>query len=480
MGKKTRKINMFMPNSSLSTRRILMKAYPTFLFLAACFSTGTEAFMAPSSSSRLHRKAATPFSLASSYAKSPNIFKVYSKATPSEELEMESDAMENDSSMKETDEITKSTDSLKKNKPLNPTPALFSFLEKVKQQGPLAAIATMALALALTLSPDSASAAMSGGRMGGSFSSSYRPSVSSYSPSRSSSYGSGYSRSFQSGFGSGYASGYLSRPSISVSPFYNPYSYAYSRPLVYGGGSSVISYNRGPSLFDMILVGGVGFMIWSAIRGGPSFSEGLMASADAFGSGTTVAQISVALEVPNRDDRNSILAALDRISRSARTDSRVGIQNLTSQVALELLRRKSSIVSAHTNYKHFGNYDKGQREFSSRSTKERSKFEQETVNKYGGVDYSLQLGKSGLGPSADNPKATMAVVTLVMAVDGDSTKLPKVGSIRDVEEALRKLATDAKVDNGLQSAEILWTPEDRSESLSVRDVVADYPELRAV
>lgn len=220
-------------------------------------------------------------------------------------------------------------------------------------------------------------------------------------------------------------------------------------------------------------------MIWSAIRGGPSFSEGLMASADAFGSGTTVAQISVALEVPNRDDRNSILAALDRISRTARTDSRVGIQNLTSQVALELLRRKSSIVSAHTNYKHFGNHDKAQREFSSRSTKERSKFEQETVNKYGGVDYSLQLGKSGRGAS-DNPKATMAVVTLVMAVDGDSTKLPKVGSIRDVEEALRKIATDVKVDDCLQSAEILWTPEDRSESLSVRDVVADYPELRAV
>jgi len=434
--------------------------------------------MAPSSSSRLHRKAATPFSLASSHANRPNIFKAYSKATPSEELEMESDAMKNNSSMKETDETTKSTDSLKKNKPLNPTPALFSFLEKVKQQGPLAAIATMALALALTLSPDSASAAMSGGRMGGSFSSSYRPTVSSYSPSRSS-YGSGYSRSFQSGYGSGYATGYLSRPSIRVSPFYNPFSYAYSRPLMYGGGASVISYNRGPSLFDLIMVGGVGFMIWSAIRGGSSFSDGLMASTDAFGSGTTVAQISVALEVPNRDDRSSILAALDRISRTARTDSRVGIQNLTSQVALELLRRKSSIVSAQTNYKHFGNNDKAQREFNSRSTKERSKFEQETVSKYGGVDYSLQLGKSGREPS-DNPKATMAVVTLVMAVDGDSTKLPKVGSIRDVEEALRKIATDAKVDNCLQSAEILWTPEDRSESLSVRDVVADYPELRAV
>ena len=74
----------------------------------------------------------------------------------------------------------------------------------------------------------------------------------------------------------------------------------------------------------------------------------------------------------------------------------------------------------------------------------------------------------------------MAVVTLVLAIDGDSTKVPKINSVADIEEALRKIASDSKVDNCLQSVEILWTPEERNEILSRQDVVADYPELRSV
>ena len=74
----------------------------------------------------------------------------------------------------------------------------------------------------------------------------------------------------------------------------------------------------------------------------------------------------------------------------------------------------------------------------------------------------------------------MAVVTLLIEIDGDSTQLPNVSSMASVEDALRKIASDARVGECLQSAEILWTPEDRSESLSARDVVADYPELRQV
>merc|ERR1712188_71714 len=136
------------------------------------------------------------------------------------------------------------------------------------------------------------------------------------------------------------------------------------------------------------------------------------------GPGTSVVQLSVALEVPNRDDRNSILSVLDRISQTARTDSRVGIQNLTSQVALEVLRRKSSIVSATTSNKHFRKQDKAMREFQTTSIKERSKFETETVNRYGGVDYS-GTSKSFAAPGGTNNKATMAVVTFVIAIDGD-------------------------------------------------------------
>lgn len=253
---------------------------------------------------------------------------------------------------------------------------------------------------------------------------------------------------------------------------------------MYGGGPGVISISRGPSLLDLLVVGGVGYVMLSAFQNAVRERNEVVGNTafwsetanSILGPGTSVAQISVALNVSNRDDPNSILSVLERLSQTARTDSRVGIQNLTSQVALELLRRKSSIVSGHTRYTHFRDTNKAQREFNSMSVKERSKFEQEGTSKFGGVDYSSQRSAN----SALNNQATVAVVTLNLAIDGDSTKLPQINSLQDVEQALRKIAADVKVDDCLQSAEILWTPEDRTETLTLKDVVADYPELRAV
>jgi uncharacterized membrane protein len=156
------------------------------------------------------------------------------------------------------------------------------------------------------------------------------------------------------------------------------------------------------------------------------------------------------------------------------------------------LRRQSSIVAAYTRSKHFAgatSSSQAQREFNARAIQERGKFEQETVSQYLGVDYSagsssssssLSPSRGGGGGVIDGNKATMAVVTLVIAIQGDSTKLPTINSMRDVQEALRKIAADAKVDDCLASAEILWTPTDRSETLTRRDVVADYPELRTL
>jgi uncharacterized membrane protein len=115
----------------------------------------------------------------------------------------------------------------------------------------------------------------------------------------------------------------------------------------------------------------------------------------------------VALEVPNRDDPNSILSVLDRLSQTASTDSRSGVQKLTSEVALELLRRRTSIVSASSSYKHYNDRNKALREFQSKSVQERSKFENENTSRYGSLD----------GSSTGSSKATMAVVTLVIAID---------------------------------------------------------------
>jgi uncharacterized membrane protein len=369
-------------------------------------------------------------------------------------------------------------DVVEKKESTDPTPFFVSLFQKFEKDHkmPIAA-ATMAMALALM--PMNADAAMSGGRMGGSFSA---PRQSMSMPRGGG--GGGYSRGF-SGGGGGYSRGY-SRPNVIVTPGfgYNPGYYGGG----YGGygGAGVMGYSRGPSLLPLVFVGGLLFVASNVLRGAGSIASSSAtdwmdssSASSSLGSGTSVVQVSVALEVPDRDDPNSILGVLDRLARTSRTDSRVGIQNLTSQVALELLRRRSSIVSATSDFKNFGDRQKAGREFQSRAVQERAKFEQETVSKYGGVDYTAS-DKNGSRDTGVSGKATMAVITLVLAIDGDSTKVPRINSISDVEDALRRIASDAKVDDCLQSAEILWTPEDRSETLSLREVVADYPELRSV
>jgi uncharacterized membrane protein len=390
---------------------------------------------------------------------------------------------------------------------LNPTPVLVAAWQDLiasqqadasttaaSKNAAAAALSAVALATVLMLSPLNADAAMSGGRMGGSFPSS-RQSYSRPAPSYRGSYGGGYS----TGYGS---RGYYNRmPGITVvpppiiapiSPF-GGYGYGFGNPFSFGA-PGIVSYGRGPGLFDLFLWGGIGLFLLNAFRGAASAVDGAASSftsglddrfaseASALGPGTSVVQLTVALDVPKRDDPSSILSVLNRLAATARTDSRVGIQNLASQVALELLRRKSSIVSAAASSQHYKNRDQALRNYNSVSIKERAKFEQETVSQYGGVDYgdaSARLRSSSSGSLVDG-QATMAVVTLLLAIDGDSTKLPSIRSIASVEEALRKIAGDVKVDTCLQSAEILWTPTDRSETLTLREVVADYPQLRSV
>merc|ERR1712137_1167809 len=291
-----------------------------------------------------------------------------------------------------------------------------------------------------------------------------------------------------SGFASGVGAGYLSAPRYSYgfgNPFYSPSPYGY-----YGGGPGVITYSRGPNLFPLLFFGGLAFAASRAIgSASDTFSSVTTKSSSVFdtpktsalGSGSSVVKVSVAMKVPNRDDPNSILSVLDRLSRTSRTNSRMGVQNLTSQVALEILRRKSSIRSAFAESQQYRDESRAQREYNSQAFRERAKFESETVSNYGGVDYSSSSSLSySLGGPTTGSKATIAVVTMLLNIDGDKTKMNKINSMSDVENALRLIATDAKVDDCLQGVEILWTPEDRSETLTSRDIIVDYPELRSV
>lgn len=350
---------------------------------------------------------------------------------------------------------------------------IFSSLDQNKVKSIVVAAAIM---ISLLFTPlQDAMAAPSGGRMGGSFGGSNRSSSSSSSPSYRS-YSSptrSYSRSYSSG-------GYYSRPNIIVAP--QPIfggGYGYFGAPIFRPGVTVVS--TGPSLVTFLSTAFVGLVLFSTIS---SFTRqwddvgSTSTESSALGPGVTVAQVSVALNVPRRNDSSSILSYLDRLSATARTDSRVGVSNLVSQVALELLRQKRSIFAADAEFKHYKDGNSAQREFNSMTIRERSKFERESISKFGGVDYA-ERGTRRL-TDGFHPQATAAVVTLLISIDGDSTKLPRINSIGDLEQALTRIATDVKVDDCLRSAEVLWTPEDPNDVLTERDVTADYPKLRTI
>ena len=198
--------------------------------------------------------------------------------------------------------------------------------------------AAMAAVLMLASAPLPSNAAMSGGRMGGSYSS--RPARVQTMPrsTYSGGYGSGYSRGygqslggFSSGYATGLGAGYMSAPRMGFSPFVSP---LYPRNY---GGAGVISYNAGPNLGQLVFFGGLALAISTALQKQtvdwslPPSTLDLDGTTSALGSGTSYVKISVAVDVPNRDDPSSILSVLNRLGRTANTDNRKGIQNLTSQ-----------------------------------------------------------------------------------------------------------------------------------------------------
>jgi uncharacterized membrane protein len=71
------------------------------------------------------------------------------------------------------------------------------------------------------------------------------------------------------------------------------------------------------------------------------------------------------------------------------------------------------------------------------------------------------------------------VVTLSFCIEGNSLldSSNKIRSRSSLIKALTQIAADALVNDSLLSAELLWTPEDPSDTLSVADVHADYPTL---
>ncbi|CAJ1968928.1 unnamed protein product [Cylindrotheca closterium] len=272
-------------------------------------------------------------------------------------------------------------------------------------------------------------------------------------------------------------------------PRYRTSSPIYHRPLGYSTTTIVESpymreiHPRKVRAGDLVLWTGVGLAVSTGVRRHyEQQHHSRSIDQSPLGPGATAAFMTVALQVPDRTSSFSLLKNLESKAMSANTETRQGLQQTVSEVALELLRKDSSIVSVGTSIRHFGSVREAQVAFQKASIMNRSKLDRESVSNVGGSK-TIQRQQGENKKNGDNffkPMATMAVVTLGLCIEGNSlsTRTPKqLRSRQDVRKALSQIASDAQTEDCLLSAEILWTPEDDSDFLSETDIYADYPDL---
>lgn len=318
-------------------------------------------------------------------------------------------------------------------------------LNKLKR---LPAVICTALLLGLSPFNQPADAAQrSGGRVSGSssFRSSSRPS----SSLRSSN--------------SGYSGGYRSSTIMPVMPMYGGFGYGY--------GLSPFGFM--PVNPSVLLIGALAYVAFQVLSNritGADFSGYDDGESGSLGSGATVLKLQVGLDA-DWGERGSIMEVLSNLAaKNNGMSNRSQIAQLLSDASLALLRKQSDWHSAAYEGQVFSNNVKSAEPlFQSIAIKERAKFDEERTS---GEIVTLK-------PNNASTK-TQAVVSLVVAMRGKSNGYQRaVSSLADVRACLQGLASDSLTDNGenVMAVELLWTPVDRGDTVTSRDLIIDYPEL---
>jgi len=208
------------------------------------------------------------------------------------------------------------------------------------------------------------------------------------------------------------------------------------------------------------------------------------------GRGITVGKVQVALNVDGIErasgGENSIFAVLERHGRDDNDDDDEDydddddldagggdskLSKMCHEVCLALLRRSDDWISACSDRKWYKEQDmtKAESTYNLWADREACKFEREHVPPAGASTTAF-----------DGNFPTVAVVSLVVEIQGDNTNFDRAGfSLAETRDVLTSLASDCRVEGGdcLNAFEVFWTPSEPTEVLTERDTIIDFPKL---
>jgi uncharacterized membrane protein len=234
------------------------------------------------------------------------------------------------------------------------------------------------------------------------------------------------------------------------------------------------------SLSDVILVTGAASWVVYGISKHHQHRDTDYSGPDSpLGLGFSVLSLTACLNVLDRNDPSSILQRLSHLAQSSDTSNRKGLQDLMAESALEIARQEKFVVSVETHYEHMRTSTQAERQYNRLSERQRSKFERESLSNYGGKQSRMKPSLNSV--EFDQPSATVAIVIVHLAIQGNSLRqFDDIKSRKDLKEALSRIYSDVQVEDCLIAAEVIWSPEDPSEQITMQEIYSDFPTLNTL
>ena len=225
----------------------------------------------------------------------------------------------------------------------------------------------------------------------------------------------------------------------------------------YGYGSSGAGFGV---LFVMLLVvGGGGLLLWY-LR---STREGIGSTSELDNNKVTVTKLQVALLAEGR----AIQSQLSEIVQNADTETPQGLQQELQECVLALLRMPENWSHVLASSQTVKTREEAEVLFSQTSIAERSNFSVETLTNVGG-----RVNTKTFKPDPDEDPASYIVVTLLVGTADDKPLFGEVQTTEALKATLGKLASIPS--DYLMTFELLWSPQDQSDSLTYDELLTEY------
>ncbi len=180
----------------------------------------------------------------------------------------------------------------------------------------------------------------------------------------------------------------------------------------------------------------------------------------------TVTKLQVALLASARE----IQSHLTDLSLSADLDTPEGLTEFLQESALSLLRHPEYWTHVQTHSETVKSREEAGRVFEQLSIQERSKFSAETLSNVGG-----KIRQNQARSHSEGDPASYLVVTLLLGTEDDHPLFGPIHSAEELRSALQQVA--AITPDYLLVFELLWSPQESTDSLSYDDLLTQYSDM---